>query len=80
MNNETETDAKEMVIKRKISGGTKSEEGKQCRDTFVSLKKTCIKLGISFWQYLKDRVTKTLEIPRLAQEISIRSAKHPAGP
>jgi hypothetical protein len=31
--------------------------GRQCRDTFASLKKTCRKLGISFWQYLLDRVS-----------------------
>ena len=27
----------------------------KCRDTFISLKKTCRKLGASFWQYLIDR-------------------------
>jgi hypothetical protein len=79
-NNGTETDAREMVIKRKVSGGTRSEEGQKCRDTFVSLKKTCIKLNISFFKYLKDRVNKLFEIPRLAQIILIRSANQPTGP
>ena len=41
---------------RKISAGTRSELGRRCRDTFVSLKKTCRKLGVSFWQYLCDRI------------------------
>ena len=79
-NNGTETDAREMVIKRKVSGGTRSEEGKKCRDTFVSLKKTCIKLGISFWKYLEDRVNKAFKIPILTQEILNRIAKQPIGP
>ncbi len=58
-NNGTETDAREMVIKRKVSGGTRSEEGRKCRDTFVSLKKTCVKLGISFFGYLEDRLSSS---------------------
>ena len=72
-NNGTETDAREMVIKRKISGGTRSEEGRQYRDTFISLKKTCVKLDISFWAYLKDRVWKLCEIAPLSRIILDRS-------
>ena len=53
--NGSETDIRDYVKKRKISGGTRSDLGRQCRDTFASLKKTCRKLGISFWQYLADR-------------------------
>jgi len=30
--------------------------GRRCRDTFVSLKRTCRKLGVSFWRCLQDRV------------------------
>ena len=46
--NGSETDIRDFVKKRKVSGGTRSELGRQCRDTFASLKKTCRKLGISF--------------------------------
>ena len=73
-NNGTETDAREMVVKRKISGGTRSEEGRKCRDTFISIKKTCVKLGICFLRFLEDRICRLFKIPRLAQVISIRSA------
>jgi len=48
--------------KRKIRAGTQSELGRRCRDAFVSLKKTCRKLGVSFWQYLQDRIRRTHEI------------------
>jgi hypothetical protein len=72
-NNGTETDAREMVVKRKVSGGTRSEEGQKCRDTFVSLKKTCCKLGITFLGYLEDRVNELYNIPMLAQVITSRA-------
>ncbi|UUZ64204.1 hypothetical protein LP417_02920 [Polaromonas sp. P1-6] len=51
--------------KRKVSGGTRSDLGRQCRDTFASLKKTCHKLGVSFWLYLLDRVSLSNAIPPL---------------
>ena len=57
--NGSETDIRDFVKKRKVSGGTRSDLGRQCRDTFASLKKTCRKLGISFWAYLQDRVCLT---------------------
>lgn len=68
-NNRSETDLRDMVKKRKISAGTRSPVGRQCRDTFASLKKTCRKQGISFWDYLKDRVAGLNVIPSLADLI-----------
>lgn len=79
-NNATETDAREMVVKRKVSGGTRSCEGRKCRDTFVSLKRTCCKLGITFIAYLEDRIKGALSIPPLAQVIATRSAAQSKGP
>ena len=54
-NNLSESDIREYVKRRKISGSTRSALGRDCRDTFTSLKKTCRKWDISFWQYLTDR-------------------------
>jgi hypothetical protein len=76
-NNETETDAREMVVKKKVSGGTRSDEGRKCRDTFVSLKRTCCKLGITFLAYLQDRVYGLYKIPELAQVIASHAAAQP---
>ena len=45
-----------MVTRRKLSGGTHSEAGRQARDTFLALMKTCHKLGLYFWHYLGDRL------------------------
>lgn len=75
-NNLSENDIREYVKKRKVSGSTRSETGRQCRDTFVSLKKTCRKLGISFWQYLKDRNSGKnliLPLPQLVEQKSAAS-------
>ena len=68
-NNISENALREYVKRRKISGSTRSESGRQCRDTFTSLKKTCRKLGVSFWQYLKARTENTGFIPDLPDMI-----------
>ena len=62
-NNLSERDIREYVKRRKISGSTRSEKGRQARDTFISLKKTCRKVGISFWKYLQDRIGHLQGIP-----------------
>jgi hypothetical protein len=68
-NNLSENDIREYVKKRKISGSTRSEEGRRSRDTFSSLKKTARKNGISFWKYLQDRNSGAHKIPPLAELI-----------
>ncbi len=72
-NNLSERDIREYVKKRKISGSTRSDNGRRCRDTFTSLKKTCRKLGVSFWGYLNDRVSDTGAIPPLPDLIRVRA-------
>ena len=68
-NNALESDIREFVKRRKISGGTRNDAGRRCRDTFASLKKTCRKLGVRFWDYLQDRVRGLGQIPRLSELI-----------
>lgn len=72
-NNLSEGDIREYVKRRKISGGTRSDDGRRCRDTFASLKKTCRKLGVSFWSYLNDRLGGHRLIPALPQLIEARA-------
>jgi hypothetical protein len=74
-NNLSERDIREYVKRRKISGSTRSEDGRQCRDTFASLKKTAIKLHISFWDYLVDRVTTQNTIPWLPDLVAEKSGQ-----
>ena len=78
-NNLSESQIREHVKRRKISGGTRSDAGRQCRDTFASLKKTCRQHGLSFWDYLTDRLNGTGLFPRLADVIEYASCWLPCG-
>jgi Transposase IS66 family len=69
-NNDSERDIREYVKKRKISGSTRSVLGRKARDTFASLKKTCKKLGVCFWDYLRDRAGKLGQIKPLSDLIA----------
>lgn len=71
--NDSERDIRDYVKKRKVSGGTRSDTGRRCRDTFISLKKTCRKLGISFWEYLNDRLTHAGRILPLPFTVQFRA-------
>lgn len=72
-NNVSESDLREYVKRRKVSGSTRSELGRRSRDTFTSLKKTCRKLGISFWHYLHDRISRDNRIIDLSELIAVRA-------
>ena len=50
--NGSENDIRCHVTRRKVSGGTRSDVGRDCRDAFLGLAKTCAKLGIAFWEDL----------------------------
>jgi hypothetical protein len=54
--NGSENDIRCQVTKRQVSGGTHSDTGRDCRDAFLGLAKTCRKLGIAFWDYLGARL------------------------
>jgi hypothetical protein len=53
--NGSENDIRCYVTRRKVSAGTRSDIGRDCRDAFLSLAKTCDKLGIAVWDYLGSR-------------------------
>ena len=65
--NGSENDIRACVTKRKVSGGTMSEDGRTARDVLLGLLKTCRKLGVSFWRYLGDRlrVPAAMSVPPL---------------
>lgn len=73
-NNTTEGDIREYAKRRKLSAGTRSENGRKARDTFLSLKKTCRKLEISFWEYLLDRLQNKNQILPLAELMALKAA------
>ena len=73
--NGSERDLRPQVVKRKISGGTRSEAGRACRDAFLGLLLTCAKLGVSFWAYLGHRLgVPGADAPYLPDLVRLRSA------
>src|SRR5580698_5799066 len=62
--------------RRKATPGTRSDAGRDCRDAFLGLSKTCAKLGIVFWNYLGSRLAapNSPEIPHLPTLVSHRCA------
>jgi hypothetical protein len=54
--NGSENDIRCQVTKRQVSGGTHSDIGRDCRDAFLGLAKTCGKLRIAFWDFLGARL------------------------
>jgi len=63
--NASENDLRACVIKRKISGGTMSVDGRLARDVMLGLLKTCRKLGLSFFAYLGDRLGLNTDQPKI---------------
>jgi hypothetical protein len=72
--NGSENDLRAQVTRRKVSGGTRSDTGRYCRDAFLGLAKTCAKLGLSFWDYLGARlgITGQAAIPYLPDLVRAR--------
>jgi hypothetical protein len=73
--NGSERDLRPQVVRRKLSGGTRSELGRACRDAFLGLLLTCAKLGVSFWDHLGARLgVPGAEAPYLPDLVRMRSA------
>jgi hypothetical protein len=74
--NATENTIRDYVTKRKVSGGTRSDRGRDCRDAFLGLLKTCKKQGVKFWDYLGSRlkVPDAIEVPSLPALVKARCA------
>lgn len=78
-NNPAEIEVRRRARKRDVSFGPRTEDGKRAWDTFISLTATAKKLGISFYQYIHDRVTCTHQIPSLAELIAQQAENHHLG-
>jgi hypothetical protein len=73
--NGSENDIRCHVTRRKLSGGTRSDIGRDCRDAFLGIVKTCAKLEIAFWDYLGARlaVQGGPTVPSLAELVLAQS-------
>ncbi len=74
-NNPVELQARQRVRKRDVSFGPRTQEGVRAWDTFMSLAATTRKLGVSFYQYIHDRISKTNQIPSLASLIEAHASE-----
>jgi hypothetical protein len=74
-NNPAELEARQRVRKRDVSFGPRTQDGVRAWDTFMSLVATTRKLGISFYQYIHDRISMTNQIPSLASLIEARASE-----
>jgi len=72
-NNPAELAARRRVRKRDASFGPRSPAGRTAWDTFHTLAATAQKLGVSFYAYLRDRLTTADQVPPLADLIAARA-------
>jgi hypothetical protein len=68
-NNASELGARVSARRRDVSLHSRSERGVRAMDIFTTLVQTSKKLGISAYDYLRDRLSGALELPSLAQSI-----------
>ncbi|QLE45359.1 hypothetical protein FD723_34245 (plasmid) [Nostoc sp. C052] len=73
-NNPAELAARTMVQRRNISYATQTPQGTKAWDIFMSLVDTTRKLGISFFEYMRDRISRIGNIPSLATIIREKSS------
>jgi hypothetical protein len=72
-NNPAELGARRRVRKRDVSFGPQSERGAAAWDTFQTLAATAQKLGVRFYDYVRDRICQGTRLPHLADLIAERA-------
>lgn len=68
-NNASELGARARVRKRAVSLGPRTEDGVRAWDTGMTLVETARKLGVSIYDYIKDRFSGAKQMPSLAETI-----------
>jgi hypothetical protein len=71
-NNSAELEARRIVRKRDISLHTWSYQGTIVRDAFMSVVQTCLKLNVSPFDYIKDRIKGEYLLPSLCSLIYLK--------
>jgi len=72
-NNPAELDARTRVRKRVVSYGPRSLASARTWDAMETLLSTARKLGVNFFQYIRDRVSGAMQMPSLADLIKQRA-------
>lgn len=69
-NNAAELGARVQARSRDVTFQTRSERGTKIKDAFMTINQTAIKLGVSFYDYVYDRVSGQFKLPSLADLIT----------
>jgi hypothetical protein len=69
-NNAAELGVRQRVRKRDVSFGPRTQAGVRAWDTFATLAATSQKLGVSFYQYIHDRISGSNQIPPMADMVT----------
>jgi len=75
-NNPAEIALRELVIKRKISYGTRSEQGRVAWENMMTIMDTCRKHKVSFMEYVEDIFAGRYQMPRLSSLILEKAKSH----
>lgn len=71
-NNDAELGARAQVRKRDVSLHTMTKDGTKANDTFMTIVQTAKKLGVSSYEYIHDRVSKSFCMPSLSELIEAK--------
>ncbi len=74
-NNAAELGVRQRVRKRDVSFGPRTQAGARAWDTFATLAETSKKLGVSFYQYIHDRISGENRIPPMADLVTEAAKK-----
>jgi hypothetical protein len=78
-NNPAELGARTRVRKGDVSFGSRTADGTKAWDTFHTLAATAKKRGVSFYDYIHDRVSGAYAMSSLADMITQRGEEHQLG-
>jgi len=76
-NNPAEIALRELVIKKRISYGTRSEDGKVAWENMMTILDTCRKQGVNFLDYIEDIFSGRYVLPRLSMLILEKAKINP---
>ena len=72
-NNPAELALREGVVKRKISNGTRSDDGKAAWENMLTIMDTCRKQSLSYFEYIKDILSGKREMTKLSALIATKA-------
>jgi len=76
-NNLSENGARVEKRRQDVSLQTKTDEGTKAKDTMMSIVETCKKLGISSYEFIRDRISGKFKMPSLAEVIKTKAVSQP---